>query len=129
LFNSSPEADERPYIDAIIEQGGIDPYYIHGDELAPLDNLEEMLWRLDQPLHNGNMFVVWELYRVAMQQGVRALLDGAGGDKTMGDTTAQVAELVRSGQWTSAYQEMKGLANLYGLPTREVFWITCVKNR
>jgi asparagine synthase (glutamine-hydrolysing) len=127
LFDGDAEADERPYIDALVAQGGLEPHFIHGNQLAPLDNIEQMLWHLDQPLHNANMFLPWQLYHDAASHGIRVMFDGGGGDKTMGDTLAQVTELFRSGRWLGALSEANGLADYYECSPWDVIYAMGVK--
>ena len=51
IFESVPESNDRPYIDAVVEQGGIEPHFVHGDHESMLSGLDDLLWFLEEPFH------------------------------------------------------------------------------
>ena len=38
IFDKVSQCDERPFIEAVLAQGGMNPHYVHGDELGPLSD-------------------------------------------------------------------------------------------
>jgi asparagine synthase (glutamine-hydrolysing) len=114
IFDIVKECDERPYINAVLAQGGLDPYFVHADEIGPLTNIDEMLWHEDQPFLAPNLFMHWALYSVANQQKVRVILDGVDGDTTVSHGRAYLTELARRGRLISLAREVKGYSRNFG---------------
>ncbi len=73
IFESVPESNDRPYIDAVVEQGGIEPHFVHGDHESMLAGLDDLLWFLEEPFHSPHLIFSWRFYRIAQQQGVRVM--------------------------------------------------------
>src|SRR5581483_12142903 len=53
VFPSLPEGarriiDERPYVDAVLAQGGFQPHRIQADQISPLVDLDRILWHCDE---------------------------------------------------------------------------------
>ena len=122
IFDIIKSCDERLYINAVLASGGLDPFFILGDNIGPLTEIEKMLWHKDQPLIPGNLFLHWAMMKEAHNQDVRILLDGVGGDQTVSHGLAYIAELARKGRLCRMLSEVKGLArNLSSSPKRVFF--------
>jgi asparagine synthase (glutamine-hydrolysing) len=114
IFDIVKECDERPYINAVLAQGELEPYFVHADEIGPLTDINKMLWHEDQPFFAPNLFMHWALYSAANQQQVRVLLDGIDGDTTVSHGRAYLTELARRGQLISLSREVKGYSRNFG---------------
>ncbi|MBW4574229.1 MAG: lasso peptide isopeptide bond-forming cyclase [Aphanothece sp. CMT-3BRIN-NPC111] len=116
FFTQSNDSDERPYIDAVLAQGSnFIPYRIDGNEITPNEDIETMLWHLDEPFWYPFLLVNWELYKQARSQGVRILLDGIDGDTTVAACQdSYLNELLRTGRWLQMLSEIEGMANRFG---------------
>lgn len=122
IFATVTQCDERPYINAVVEQGGIEPHFIPGDRIGPLTDWDRTVWHQDEAYYAPNLFLHQELYRVAQQQNVRVLLDGFDGDTTVSHGIAYLAELTRSGNWLYLIPEVMGLARNFERSPRQMFW-------
>jgi asparagine synthase (glutamine-hydrolysing) len=127
IFDDVRECDERPYIDAVLGQGGYEGHYVHADQLSPLTDADRMFWHEDEPFYAPNLFMHWALYGAAQEQGVRVLLDGLDGDTTVSHGLPRFIELARSGRWWSLYKETGALANNWNIPHRRLLWRRGVK--
>ncbi|KPL12123.1 asparagine synthase [candidate division BRC1 bacterium SM23_51] len=127
IFDDVPECDERPYIDAVLEQGGFDPHYVHADRISPLANLDRVFWHQDEPFYAPNLFIHWGLYTSVHQQNVRVVLDGLDGDTTVSHAIPYVGELARRGRWIALAREIRGLAKNFEISPYRVFWNRAVK--
>jgi len=107
IFEAVPECDERPFIQAVLDGGGLAPHWIRGEERSPLTDLERVLWHTDEPILGANLCSAWTHYKPARQAGVRVLLDGHGGDETVGYGLARLSELVQAGAWRVLWRELK----------------------
>jgi asparagine synthase (glutamine-hydrolysing) len=145
-FNDVPQCDERPFIHAVIAQGGFEPHDVHLDRLGALTDIDQVLWHQDQPLYIRNVYLWIALYRAAQQQGIRVMLDGEDGDTVVSHGEGYLAELARTAQWAAFAREAKALFHhfqsygasptywlrAYGFPylhelARAGRWITFVK--
>ncbi|NET30806.1 MAG: lasso peptide isopeptide bond-forming cyclase [Cyanothece sp. SIO1E1] len=127
IFDDVPECDERPFISAVIDQGGLIPHYIHADQFGPWSDLEEIWQYEDEALMGPSHFYGWRLNRATQQAGVRVFFDGLDGDNVVCHGLHKLTELAYQGQWQAfadcaraIAQKYKGspraLLNKYGLP-------------
>lgn len=114
IFDEVPQCDERPYIEAVLAQGGLRPHYVHGDQVHPLDDLDRMLWHVDEPFFTPNLFLNWNLYRSAQHHGVRIVLDGFLGDNVVSHGSRYITELAARGRWIKLAREVHTIAGLLG---------------
>jgi len=110
IFRDVPESDESPFIQAVLDGGGIEPHFIQAGTLSPLRHLDRMLAHEDQPFFAPNLFLHWALYEAASEQGVHVLLDGLDGDTTVSHGIGILPELARKGRWITLAREILGLS-------------------
>ena len=110
VFDDVPESDERPFIDAVVDEGGVEPQFIRGDVVTPLTDISRVLWHQDQPFHAPNLFLNWQVWSTVQRQGVRILLDGIMGDNVVSHGFAYLNELARSWRWVKLTREIRALA-------------------
>ena len=118
IFPDLPECDERPFIDAVLEGGGLEPHFVRGDQLGALAELDGTLEQQDEPFYTPNVFLVWALYASAREHGVRVMLDGVDGDSTISHGTRYLTELARAGRWDEFGSEATLLAEGRQVPPR-----------
>ncbi len=99
IYEGVPVSDERVYIDAVVEQGGIVPHFVDGAQLGPLSNLDDLYDTLDDEPVGGNQHIVWGLVGAAKQAGVGVLLDGLDGDNVVGHGLEYLRRLAQEGDW------------------------------
>jgi asparagine synthase (glutamine-hydrolysing) len=115
IFNEVPECDERPFIDAVLAGGGVEPHFIYGDRVSLLANLDQVLKFQDEPFDAPNAFLNRSVWQVAQQQGVRVLLDGLMGDNVVSPGFGYLSELAYGGRWITLFQEIQITAQRYHL--------------
>lgn len=109
IFDKVPASDERPYINSVVAQGGIEPYFVHADGDGPLEHLDELFRIEDEPYITGNYFLVRGLNEAMRACGIRIGLDGIDGDTTIDHGHYYLAELAKSGQWQQFGREVSAL--------------------
>ena len=114
VFDNVPESDERPYMEAVLAQGGLNHDAVRGDLLDPIEEQQRILEQQDEPYYAPNLFLHWGLYRKAQERGVRVLLDGLDGDSTVSHAIGYLGELARTGRWWRLAQEIRGLSRNFG---------------
>lgn len=108
-FPDYPEADEREYVDAVVEQGGVEPTYVRADGTSPLADIEKVLWHEDEPFFASNLSTLWELFRAAADDQ-RVILGGFGGDQVLSHGLKRLTELVRAGRLPTFLSEARSVA-------------------
>ena len=102
--------DERPYVDAVVDGGGIVPHFVRGDRVSPLKDMPRMLWHLDEPYFAPNLYLHWAMLGAARASGARVFLDGMDGDATVGHGFGRLTTLADSGQWDTLEAEVRAFA-------------------
>jgi asparagine synthase (glutamine-hydrolysing) len=121
IFDKITECDERPFINAVLEQGGLIPHYVHGDEFGPLSNLDSIFQYEDEALLGPSHFYPWIVNCTAKELGLRISLDGFDGDTTVSHGVARLTELGRQGKWQTLIQEAKAIAPHHNISPYAVF--------
>jgi asparagine synthase (glutamine-hydrolysing) len=123
IFDDVPECDERPFINAVLAQGGLEPHFVHADRISPLTDLNRIFHHEDEAFWVPNLFMSWGgLYNSAHQQGVRVLLDGCEGDCTVSHGFEYLPELVRRGHWWTLMEDVIGLSKNLNIPPLAILW-------
>ncbi len=122
IFDELTECDERKYINAVINQGGLEPHYVKIDQISPLKEIQQMFWHQDGAFYAPNWFMGWALNKAAKNQGIRILLDGFDGDTTVSDGYGYLSELARAGRWLLLTREVWGLAKTFNVSFWGMLW-------
>ncbi|MBW4596888.1 MAG: lasso peptide isopeptide bond-forming cyclase [Brasilonema angustatum HA4187-MV1] len=120
IFDAVTECDERPFIEAVLAQGGMIPHYVHADQQGPLSNLDKIFQYHDGAIPAPTHFLVWGLNEATHKEGVRVVLDGFDGDNTLSHGEAYLTELVRKGQWSTFAKEVDDLHKLASVSPRKI---------
>ena len=122
IFDEVTQCDERQFINAVLAQRNLEPHFIHGDQLSPLADLDQVLWHQDEAFYAPNLFLTWSLYGAAKKQGVRVLLDGFDGDTTVSHGEGYLNELAYAGRWFALAKEIRAFARVFNLSSRKLLW-------
>jgi asparagine synthase (glutamine-hydrolysing) len=109
VFDEVKESDEKPFIEAALEGGGLEPHWIVGENRSPLMELEKLLWHLDEPVIGTNLGSSWTHFRPAREIDLRVILDGHGGDETVGFGESRLSELFQKRQWRALWLELRAM--------------------
>jgi asparagine synthase (glutamine-hydrolysing) len=102
--------DERPFMEAVTEGGGIVPHWIRADQVSPLIDMDKVLWHQDQPILAANLYMHWAMYGEARRHGIRVFLDGLDGDTTVSHGLGRLEDLTRRLRWRSLWTEAAALS-------------------
>lgn len=117
------EADERHYVKAVLEAGGVEPHFFVADAQSPMTDLNCMFRHLEQPPH-PNSAIFWGLCKSVQEQNVRVLLEGTDGDTVISYGYLYFKELAQAGRWLRLGRELSALGRHYSYrrsPSKE-FW-------
>ena len=101
--------DERHYMQAVVDAGGIRPHYVRGDESSPMKDQDRYFWHGDEPYWGPNVFLHWEMWREASSLGARVFLDGLDGDSTVSHGRDFLIDLAYNAQWNRFETETDAL--------------------
>ena len=124
LADLQPKTNERPYMEAVIAQGGLEPEFVPADNLCPL---LEPLWQEDEVIPAPSAYVDWAIFEAARKKGVRILLSGIDGDTVVYYGYEYLAELFRAGRWSRLSREAQALSRKTGQKRRRLIWRFGVK--
>lgn len=127
VFDEITQCDERPYIEAVLRQGDCVPHYINADSLSPLEEIERVLWHMDEPFFRPHVSLDWALFRAASEAGAGVVLGGMDGDTAVGHGFAYQTELLLSGRVSEFLSETRAVGANYGTTLRELRWRRGVK--
>ncbi len=100
-----PEANERAFIEAVVDYAGLPVHYIRGDRIGPLGDLDAIYSYLDDEPVSGNHHFIWHMLRTARAAGSRVMLDGFDGDTTVSHGMPRFTEMALAGQWGAFARE------------------------
>jgi asparagine synthase (glutamine-hydrolysing) len=85
------EADESNYINAFISSlNRINPFKIEPDLNKLFDELDDLIWHMDEPFGSTSMYAQRCVFKEASKQGIKVMLDGQGSDELFGGYDAYV---------------------------------------
>lgn len=111
IYDKIVECDERPYINAVLEQGGLNPHYVYGDEFGPLSNLETIFQYQDEAFLGPSHFYPWLVNRASKELGMRVALDGFDGDTTVSHGINRLREIAQQGEWKTFFHEVQSISS------------------
>ncbi len=114
IFDTVTQCDERPFIEAVLAQGGMNPHYVHGDELGPLSDLKRIFKYHDEVFFGPTHFLVWVANLATENQGIRIVLDGFDGDTTISHGDGYFTELAHKGQWAAFAKQANDIVQRAG---------------
>jgi asparagine synthase (glutamine-hydrolysing) len=121
VFDKTPDRSERPFVEAVVAQGGFDPYFLASDQSPAFADFEQILAVQDGPFLAPGLALNSQVYHAAADRGVRVLLDGHGGDEVVSHGFGLLKELATAGKWMDLWREVRGEAEIYGTPTWQAF--------
>ncbi|MDX8458667.1 lasso peptide isopeptide bond-forming cyclase [Mesorhizobium humile] len=114
VFEKGSSMDEKPFIDAVLDQRPVDGTLIAVGNYAPFAEFERILEEQEGTFLAPGLSLSRNIYRTAGAKGVRVLLDGHGGDEVVSQGHGYLHELANAGKWLDLWRELHGAANTYG---------------
>ena len=111
-------ADERRYVDAVVDGGGLVPHRVRGEGVPMFDGLDGDLAAVGEPFPTPNLFLTRHLYAAAARAGLDGVLDGFGGDNVVGHGTERLTELAFGLRWPTFVREARAAAGRTNRPRR-----------
>lgn len=114
-FDETPGWNERPFIEAVLDQGGLDPRFIDAGGHDPVAELPDLIDEQEGPFIAYSASLSRRIYHRARADGLTRLLDGHGGDEVVSQGLGRLNELALDGDWRGLWHESAGIAGIYGV--------------
>jgi asparagine synthase (glutamine-hydrolysing) len=75
--------DESRYMQMIIDQTNVDPYFIYPDGKKMADDLDNLFYHQEEPFLGASIYAQYCVMKLAKQNNVTVLLDGQGADEVL----------------------------------------------
>lgn len=121
VFERGSSMDERPYIDAVLAQGGFAANFIPLVEHAPFREFETILDEQESTFLAPGLSATRQLLSAARNDGVRVLLDGHGGDEVVSHGYGRLHELAAEGRWLALWRELRGVARVHATSATQTY--------
>ncbi len=124
-YDRFADCDERTYIQSIVERFGIEPVWVCGDESWMFRDMDQVPI-MDEPLPilTAHHFTS-SLYKAAVANGARVILDGYGGDQTLNGSWTRMGYYFTRLRWGRLIKAIRHVAADNLLPYRRI-WSECV---
>lgn len=107
VFDKIEKSDERTPISHVLASRQFQSHFVLGDTASPIDDLETVLRRQDEPFFAPNLFLNRLVWKAAQECGVRVLLDGLLGDNVVSHGIEYLNELAQRWRWMRLATELR----------------------
>lgn len=94
-------SSDSSFAQAVAKQYGTNHTEINVDAAETLGALDELLHLMDEPISDSAIFPAYILSKVAREQGIKVMLNGAGGDEIFGGYSRHSRPRFASPSWVS----------------------------
>jgi asparagine synthase (glutamine-hydrolysing) len=122
IYPRAPESDEGDYIQTVIDRYDVVPHFFEADGVSPIADIDRMNRNGGGANPGGNLYLPWNLYRIAREAGCRVALDGYDGDTTLSHGNTYLHELAMSGRWIKLARTVTPYARKLGESPSRVYW-------
>lgn len=79
--------DEQEYIDEVVRHTRVMPHKIFTKEQDLFEDLDEIIWHMDEPFSSTSIFAQWHVFKNAKEHDLTVMLDGQGADEQLAGYT------------------------------------------
>lgn len=128
IFDTVPNSNERNYIEKILSIDNFESHFLNADKISPLNDIDNILFYLEEPAIAPNSFMSWNIYQEASKNGSKILLDGLEGDITLSHGNGFFEELARDNKWKKLLREINYKSKRLGANPYKDFLEICLIN-
>jgi asparagine synthase (glutamine-hydrolysing) len=127
VYDQVQECDEREFIDVVVAQGGVEPFYLPSDRATPLPYFGLTSHDdHDDPFDAPNSFLISGLAKLSDLK-IRVALDGFDGDNTVSHGYAYWPELAYKGKVVTMLREVRALSKRQNRSFLDLLWRKAVR--
>jgi asparagine synthase (glutamine-hydrolysing) len=116
VYPSVPESDERSDIEEVLAGIAAIPHFFAADATDPIAEIDRMNGLAGGAIRGRNLYLNWELARVAGSEGARVVLDGFDGDSVVSHGIGYLNELAIAGRWCKLARVSVAFSRRRGTP-------------
>jgi asparagine synthase (glutamine-hydrolysing) len=122
---SSAEHDEWQFAEMVVRRAGAHPVQVWPTLERLREELDRVLWHMDEPFGSTSMFSQWCVFSGAAEAGLKVMLDGQGSDEQLagygGSDAALYAGLMSRARIARLWREVLAFRRRHGgLPTAQL---------
>lgn len=110
--------DERRFVDAVVDQTGVEAHYTFPRQEELFDLLDGMVWHQDEPFPSTSIYAEWHVFKLVSTTRVKVTLDGHGADELLAGYHTfwgpRFAELLRGLRLSKLWDEVRSLERAGG---------------
>jgi asparagine synthase (glutamine-hydrolysing) len=114
VYDRASASDEREFMHEVSRAFAVRPLYFSADSVSPIAEIDLMNRLLDGANDAGNLYLNWNLYRMAAAHGANVVLDGFDGDTTLSHGVGRFVELAHGLRWWTMAREVSSYAKSTG---------------
>ena len=111
------KADEKEFIDEVIEKTKVKPYFTESDPSRLWKDLEKLTWHQDEPFGSTSIYAQYNVFGLAAENKVKVMLDGQGADEMLsgylGTAGIYFAQLFSQGKWFRMMKECQDFRKIH----------------
>lgn len=121
--------DEQEYIDEVLKATRVSSYKIFPEEKTMIDELDKLIWHMDEPIAGTSGFAQWSVCKAAREKGLTVMLDGQGSDEQLAGYADFYYVLFANALKTGGIRKLKEEINYYidlkkpNNPGKTRFWM------
>ncbi len=127
-----PRFDEGKYVDRVIRWSNVEGFMVYPDPTHLPDEIQDVIWHQEQPFFSTSVYAQWNVMRLAKEKGVTVLLDGQGGDETLGGYHTYFGpyfwDMLLSGHWGTLAKNVYRYLREQGLRDLPVIFYSFLPN-
>lgn len=108
--------DEQEYIDEVIKNTSVKPYKAFPEGNNLFDELDELIWHMDEPFSSASEYAQWNVFKAASDQQLTVMVDGQGSDEQLAGYTGFYsvifAEYLKKFRFIKFFRELKAYKKL-----------------
>lgn len=113
-----PVYDERNFIEKVISRTGAEKNYVFPQAEILFEEALKLIWHQDEPFSSSSIYAQWNVMKMALNRGVKVLLDGQGGDELMAGYLPcfpfLFREVLKQGDLSGFIRELYGFRKHHG---------------
>lgn len=114
-----PKFDERHFMDEVIGQTYVEGHFVTPSLDSLMHTIKQLVWQQDEPFGSSSIYAQYLVFNSAKNANIKVMLDGQGADETLLGYnefwTAHLAQLIKTGQWSTFRQERAQALKTYSL--------------
>lgn len=116
--------NEKKWMDIVVEKARVDAHFIYPNLSELMEMTPAILWHQDEPYQSQSVFLGYNVFRLANENGVKVLLNGQGADEYLGGygqfTSARYARMIMQLRLLATLSDIKNTNEVRQIANSEI---------